>query len=513
MEARPPQCPSATLRARRATRIADARRPDWIDVHAGIIAAETVPVGSSSGLRCVLDDGTGQLDVLFLGRHKVPGLHVGAVCAVTGRVAMRKGRPVVWNPRYRLDGAAPEAGTAEPATTATSPNREVATRDEPVAQTGRFRVYLGMAAGVGKTYAMLDEAHRRAARGRDVVIGCVTTHGRAATDRLLAGLEVVPRKTVDYRGAVFEEMDVDAILARNPDVVLVDELAHSNVPGSGRNEKRWQDVLELLRANVNVITTVNVQHIASLADVVEQITGTPVRERVPDSVLRQADQIELIDSSPEQLRRRMLHGNIYPPGRVDQALKGFFETDNLTALRELTLRFLADETDGDLLEQLRRSRPDRAWQTAERVLVGVTTAAGTDVVLQRAARIAARLKAELHVAHISAIDSRRRADAATLAAVRELAEHLGARWIQTQADDPAPALMRIATERQVTQIVLGPSHRSRWREMFDGGSTVRRLTRLAGPAGIDVHIIVRPSAAPPSLDTDDAVIARPVGPE
>ena len=259
--------------------------------------------------------------------------------------------------------------------------RRESTRTDSAA--GRFRVYLGMAAGVGKTYAMLDEGHRRAARGCDVVIGLVTTHDRPETEKQLHGLEVVPPKIVHYRGARFEEMDLDAILARRPDLALVDELAHSNIPGAGRNDKRWQDVVELLNANINVFTTVNVQHIQSLADVVEQMSGISVPERVPDDVLRHADQIELVDCPPELLRRRMLDGNIYPTDRVQRALAGFFATENLTALRELTQRFLADETDGDLLQQLHRSRPDLARLTAERVLVGVTAAPGTDAVLRR----------------------------------------------------------------------------------------------------------------------------------
>jgi two-component system sensor histidine kinase KdpD len=299
---------------------------------------------------------------------------------VSGRIALHQGRPAIWNPRYQLDPRPDEM--AEPTTSTPSPaTNPMRDQHETATATGRFRVYLGMAAGVGKTYAMLDEGHRRAARGCDVVIGLVTTHDRPETEKQLLGLEVVPPKIVHYRGARFEEMDLDAILGRRPDLALVDELAHSNIPGAGRNEKRWQDVLELLDANISVITTVNVQHIGSLADVVEQISGTSVPERVPDAVLRQADQIELVDSSPEQLRRRMLHGNIYPPDRVQRALAGFFETENLTALRELTLRFLSDETDGDLLQQLHRSRPDLARQTAERVLVGVTAAPGTDAVL------------------------------------------------------------------------------------------------------------------------------------
>src|SRR6202041_237921 len=219
---------------------------------------------------------------------------------------------------------------------------------------GHFRIYLGAAAGVGKTYAMLNEGRRRRDRGTDVVIGFVECHGRARTEEMIADLEVVPRKQVEYRGSALDEMDLDAVLARHPRVALIDELAHTNVPGSGRNAKRWQDVQEILAAGINVITTVNIQHLESIAGEVEHMTGAKVRERVPDWVVRQADQIELVDSSPDKLRRRMVHGNIYPQERVTRALSNFFRIDNLTALREMALRFLADETDEDLLENLRR---------------------------------------------------------------------------------------------------------------------------------------------------------------
>ena len=199
---------------------------------------------------------------------------------------------------------------------------------------GHFRIYLGAAAGVGKTYAMLNEGHRRKQRGTDVVIGFVESHGRPLTEELCHDLEIVPRRVIDYRGTRFEEMDLDAALARRPKVALIDELAHTNVPGS-RHTKRWEDVLEILDAGIDVITTVNIQHLESVADAVEQMTGAQVRERVPDWVVRKADQIELVDSSPEALRRRMLHGNIYPQAKVPQALTHFFRTDNLIALREL----------------------------------------------------------------------------------------------------------------------------------------------------------------------------------
>ena len=247
---------------------------------------------------------------------------------------------------------------------------------EAVAPAGHFRIYLGAVAGVGKTYDMLNEGRRRRERGTDVVVGFVESHKRPLTEALLEGLEIVPRVSVEYRGAMFEEMDLDAVLARHPKVALVDELAHTNVPGAGRHAKRWEDVLELLDAGIDVITTLNIQHIESLADAVEQMTGAKVRERVPDWVVRKANQTELVDSSPEQLRRRMLHGNIYPPDKVPYALAHFFQTDNLIALRELALRYLADETDEELLEHLRQHKENRLYETRERILVAVTGAPG-----------------------------------------------------------------------------------------------------------------------------------------
>ncbi len=322
----------------------------------------------------------------------------------------------------------------------TSPAGESATVDrdasDAVEAAGHFRIYLGAAAGVGKTYAMLNEGVRRWKRGTDVVVGFVESHGRAHTEELIDGLEVIPRKSVEYRGTRFEEMDLDAVLRRHPKVALVDELAHTNVPGSGPHEKRWQDVLELLEANIDVITTVNIQHLESIADAVEQMTGTQVRERVPDWVVRRADQIELVDSSPEQLRRRMLHGNIYPQAKVPQALTHFFRTDNLIALRELALRFLADETEEELLDHLRRHRAQGLWETTERIMVAVTAAPGTDMLLRRAARIASRVKGELDVVHVTSDDSRVDHKQA-IAALRELAGKLGARWHELSGDDPA----------------------------------------------------------------------------
>jgi two-component system sensor histidine kinase KdpD len=365
---------------------------------------------------------------------------------------------------------------------------------------GHFRIYLGAVAGVGKTYAMLNEGHRRLGRGADVVVGFVECHGRRLTEELIDGLEVIPRTVVDYRGSRLEEMDLDAILARRPKIALVDELAHTNVPGSGRNAKRWQDVLDILAAGIDVISTVNIQHLESIADEVEHMTGAPVRERVPDWVVRKADQIELVDSSPEQLRRRMLHGNIYPKERASLALINFFRTDNLIALRELALRFLADATDDELLEHLRRRESPVVWETCERIMVAVTTVPGTDGLLRRAARMATRLKGELDVVHVAASDPTRPEDHRSVAKLQQLTADLGARWHEIQDDDPARAIASFARRNQITQIVIGSSQRNRWQQLTGGGSRVKRVIDEAGALGVDVHVIAlrkTPPGGPP----------------
>jgi two-component system sensor histidine kinase KdpD len=332
---------------------------------------------------------------------------------------------------------------------------------DAVEPAGRFRIYLGAAAGVGKTYAMLNEGQRRRGRGADVVIAFVECHGRPLTERLLEGLEAVPRKVIEYRGSHLAEMDTEAVLRRLPKIALVDELAHTNVPGSGPHEKRWQDVLDILAAGIDVITTVNIQHLESTADEVEHMTGAQVRERVPDWVVRKADQIELVDSSPKQLRRRMVHGNIYPQERVPQALANFFRIDNLTALRELALRFLADETDDELLTQLRRYESTGVWDTAERIMVAVTAAPGPMACFAERPRIAARVKGELDVVHVTTGDDSRLEERRSLDRLRDLAADLGARWHQIHDDDPVQAIIGFARERQVTQIVIGASTRTR----------------------------------------------------
>jgi two-component system, OmpR family, sensor histidine kinase KdpD len=382
--------------------------------------------------------------------------------------------------------------------------------DGDVEAAGHFRIYLGAAAGVGKTYAMLNEGHRRQERGTDVVIGFVETHGRKLTEDMIGDLEVVPRKKVEYRGSVLEEMDLDAVLARHPQVALIDELAHTNVPGSGKNEKRWQDVLDILAAGINVITTVNIQHLESIADEVEHMTGAPVRERVPDWVVRKADQIELVDSSPEQLRRRMLHGNIYPKERATKALSNFFRTDNLTALRELALRFLADETDEELLQHLRRHESDAVWETCERVMVAVSPIPGIDALVRRAARMAARLKADLDVLYVDVSDATRPGDRKATEKLKQLAADVGARWYEVKGDDPVRAIVDFAQEHQITQIVIGSSQRSRWQQLTGGGSRVKGIINQAGELGIDVHVIAL--RKPPPADSPPEHL-RPPAPE
>jgi two-component system sensor histidine kinase KdpD len=379
---------------------------------------------------------------------------------------------------------------------------EAQDRDE-VRPTGRFRVYLGAAAGVGKTVAMLDEGWRRFQRGADVVVGYVETHQRPYTIEQLRDLPVVPRRSVTYRGSPWEEMDLAAVLDRHPDVVLIDELAHTNVPGSGPHEKRWQDVLEILDSGIAVITTVNIQHLESLSDAVERITGVAIRERVPDWVVRRADQLELIDSSSDLLRRRMVHGNIYPAAKVHAALSGFFRMENLVALRELSLRFVADETEEELIEFLRSRGPSASteiWDTSERILVAVTGAPGNDTVIRRAARMAARMKGDLLVVHVTPSDATGKAG--DTGRLEELVHDVGGSWQVVHGEDVASTIMATASANQITQIVLGTSKLSRWQSLTRG-SVIQQILRMASDEAIDVHVIARlteRSGRPPADD-------------
>ncbi|MEV4708648.1 DUF4118 domain-containing protein [Actinoplanes sp. NPDC049316] len=351
---------------------------------------------------------------------------------------------------------------------------------------GELRIYLGAAPGVGKTYTMLEEAHRRAERGTDVVIAFVETHGRKHTSAMIGDLEELPRTEMRYRGAGFTEMDLDAVLARKPELAIVDELAHTNVPGA-RNAKRWQDVQELLDAGISVLTTVNVQHLESLNDVVTQITGTQQRETVPDAVVRAAEQVELVDMTPEALRRRMAHGNIYQPEKIDAALGNYFRTGNLTALRELALLWLADKVEDQLDKYRADHKIDATWETRERVVVALTGGPEGDTLIRRAARIAARSKgADLMAVHVTRNDGLAGADPAVLARQRVLVESLSGSYHQVVGADVPRALLDFARAVNATQIVLGASSRGRLAQIFSAGVGVT-TTALSG--SIDVHLV------------------------
>ena len=350
---------------------------------------------------------------------------------------------------------------------------------------GHLRVYLGAAPGVGKTYAMLAEGCRRRSRGTDVVIGYVEDHGRATTRAQVRDLPVVPRMTVEYRGLTLEEMDLGAVLGRRPQVALVDELAHTNAPGV-RHAKRWEDVEVLLDAGIDVITTVNIQHLESLNDVVERITGVVQHETVPDEVVRRADQIELVDMSPEALRRRMAHGNIYAPEKVDAALANYFRPGNLAALRELALLWVADRVEESLQAYLTDHAIKDAWETRERVVVGLSGAPGGERLIRRAARMAGRLQGELLGVHVIPADGLAGSVEDALGGQRQLLAQLGGTYHEIVGDDVAASLAAFATAERATQLVLGASSRSRMSEILRGSPIASALRQLDA---IDVHVI------------------------
>ncbi|KTS04589.1 DUF4118 domain-containing protein [Microbacterium testaceum] len=352
---------------------------------------------------------------------------------------------------------------------------------------GKLRVLLGMAPGVGKTYEMLEEGRRLTAEGRDVVIAVVETHGRAATAAQAEGLEVVPRRTVAHRGVALDEMDLAAVIARHPDLALVDELAHTNAPGSA-NDKRWTDVEEILDAGIDVITTVNVQHIASLNDVVEKITGVTQRETVPDAVVRAADQIEVVDLAPQSLRDRLSAGFVYPAERIDAALSNYFRLGNLTALRELALLWLADEVDSALQRYRTEHGIEGAWQARERVVVALTGGSEGETLLRRGARIAARSAGgELLAVHVSTQDGLRTSNPGALETQRALVEQLGGTYHQVVGDDVASALVDFARSVNASQLVIGVSRRGRLGAALTGPGIGNTVIRESGD--IDVHIV------------------------
>ncbi len=383
-------------------------------------------------------------------------------------------------------GRPPAPGPSPSAPPAPSPS-------SPTRRRGRLKVFLGAAPGVGKTFRMLDEGRRRAERGTDVVVAFVECHNRPHTLARLEGLEIVPRIDREYRGTHFGEMDLDAVLARRPEVALVDELPHTNPPG-GRNGKRWQDVEELLDAGIDVVTTVNIQHLESVNDVVEKITEVPQRETVPDEVVRRAAQIELVDMPAEALRRRMAHGNVYSAEKVDAALANYFRIGNLTALRELALLWVAGRVD----EALHRYRSDhgigRVWETKERVVVGLTGGPEGDTLIRRAARIADRSAGgDLLAVHVARSDGLAAGSSpVALARQRQLVESLGGSYHSVVGDDVPTALLEFARAGSATQLVLGTSRRRAWERWLTGrgiGDTTVRSSE-----DIDVHMVTHERA-------------------
>jgi two-component system sensor histidine kinase KdpD len=353
---------------------------------------------------------------------------------------------------------------------------------------GNLRIYVGFAAGVGKTFAMLSEGNRRRARGSDVVVAFVETHGRPLTQEQLGDLEVVPRRSVSYRGTAFEEMDLEGLIARAPEIALVDELAHTNVPGS-RNEKRWQDVEEVLDAGIDVISTVNIQHLESLNDVVERITGVQQRETIPDDVVRRADQQELVDMTPYALRRRMAHGNIYPSEKIDAALSNYFREGNLGALRELALLWMADRVEEALQVYMKAQGIEGPWETRERILVGISGRPEDEALVRRAARMATRSGGDLVGVHVIPEDGL--SETVELDVSRALIKTLGGSFHEVVGQGIPDALLDFARAENITQIVVGASTQSRARHLFRG-SVINRIIRASGH--IDVHVISHDTA-------------------
>ncbi|MCK1983139.1 sensor histidine kinase KdpD [Peribacillus simplex] len=353
---------------------------------------------------------------------------------------------------------------------------------------GTFKIYIGAAPGVGKTFTMLREANHLKENGLDVVIGLLETHGRKETASQVGNLEIVPRKLIPYKNVLLEEMDLDAVMIRNPEVVLIDELAHTNVPGI-KNRKRYQDVMTILDSGISVISTMNIQHIESLKDSVKQITGVSVRETVPDSILQLADELELIDISPKALRQRMVEGDIYAMGKVEQSLSHFFKTQNLIALRELALRELADDVD-DRLESLKRKEGVRGpWREDEVIFVSVNLRADSERLIRRGFRIAYRLKANWYVIFVKHQKELKTDEGKILDKLVSLTHRLGGHFeLHTTRNKRSVVndIMKQLHEKKATQIILGQSARTRWQEI-KGGSIVVRLLRDA--RHLDVLIV------------------------
>lgn len=352
---------------------------------------------------------------------------------------------------------------------------------------GNLKLFLGYAPGVGKTYSLLSEAIRRNSRGEDVVIGVVESHGRKATADLATQLEIVPRKKIEYKGTVFEEMDVDAIIARHPQVAVVDELAHTNIPGS-KHRKRYEDILELLDARIDVLSTVNIQHIESIAPTVRSITGITVRETVPDWLLQVAAETVMIDLTPEALQNRMSRGDIYSHEKVEQALKNFFRRGNLIALRELALRQVAEQVDRSLESYMEMKDIRESWPVRERIAVCISAHPRAQYLIARAARMARRMDADLYAVHVETDDRMEESDKSTLDANIQFATSLGAKVARLKGSGVADAVAAFVREKHITQVIFGRAAVEGWRKLLYMNA-INRFLREA-PA-VDVHIVTQ----------------------
>lgn len=360
----------------------------------------------------------------------------------------------------------------------------------PEKKSGIFKVFLGYAPGVGKTYNMLSEAIRRSKRNEDVVIGVVETHGRKGVAELIELLPAVPRKKLEYKGTAFDEMDVDAIIARKPQVVLIDELAHTNIEGS-KHKKRYEDVLEILDAKIDVLSTMNIQHLESVTPIVRSITGIQIRETVPDWVLERANEVVLADLTPEALQTRMRRGDIYPVDRAEKALTNFFRPGNLLALRELALRHVTHSVDRSLESYLQRKRIDQNWGVSERVAVCISSNPASQQLIARGARMAHGLDAAFYVIHVETGKARSGERSRTLTANIQFAENLGAKFIQLKGNIVATTVAAFVREQKITQVIFGRSAVHGWRKYLYLAAMNRFL---ANAPAVDVHIVTQESS-------------------
>ena len=368
-----------------------------------------------------------------------------------------------------------------------TPEEWLAVATPPERTKGTLKLFLGYAPGVGKTFGMLSEAIRRHSRGEDAVIGVVETHGRKGLAEMLRELEAVPRQKIEYKGTVFEEMDVDAIVARHPRVVLVDELAHTNIPGS-KHRKRYEDVFEILEAKIDVLSTVNIQHIESIAPTVQAITGIVVRETVPDWVLETADETVMVDLTPEALQNRMKRGDVYGREKVDQALKNFFRRGNLIALRELALRQVAEQVDRSLSSYMDEKDIEGAWPVRERIAVCISSNPRAQFLLARAARMARQMDAEWYAVHVDLSDEADEQDEKALAANLQFAENLGAKSVRLKGVSVPEATANFVREKHITQAIFGRSATDGWR----GFLYMKAINNfLRGAPAVDVHIVTQ----------------------